>query len=283
MSRTTCSHSITHTQPHANLDVVSPVSPVILFSRCWLVREFVPVYQASSLYLKPRFPAGCPRSAGSSLASFMVAVLSMIPPASTQPALPHFAHRFTSISALALRRLAFLVVALSLPPSPSCLPLSQHIRMRGIYCSARQCFTFFCSIVSRISYFVHLLHGSILYYRSIFSFLSSAFWLYELAHSRLVRSPVLRSACLSNFCRVRIPHFSNFFMFRSFQLLVHVPANLAAPLLLQHLLFQLSANLRDSPARSTRLQDIGQRYGPLIRQCYPQSLLAHAWPLRDRR
>ena len=71
MSRTTCSHSITHTQSHANLDVVSPVSPVILFSRCWLVRAFVPVYQASSLYLKPRFPAGCPRSAGSSLASFM--------------------------------------------------------------------------------------------------------------------------------------------------------------------------------------------------------------------
>ena len=92
MSRTTCSHSITHTQSHANLDVVSPVSPVILFSRCWLVRAFVPVYQASSLYLKPRFPAGCPRSAGSSLASFMVAVLSMIPPASTQPALPHRSH-----------------------------------------------------------------------------------------------------------------------------------------------------------------------------------------------
>ena len=148
----------------------------------------------------------------------MVAMPSQFPPASPQPAL--LLHSYTALRTplhvnliLALRRFAFLVVALF--SAPLSLSLSTHIHRRG-YCSASVLYLLF----NRVTHLVlrqTSQHGSILLVLSQLTIgaLSVSFimyWLCSLAHVRPHRSPVLRSACLSNFCLivVRIPHFQQF-------------------------------------------------------------------------
>lgn len=188
-------------------------------SSFWLVRAVV-LYLARRLSIKPRFPAGCLRLAGSSLAFLMVAMLSNVPVASPQSALLLLHVHRTSHVASRQSHPWLTLMRLSRPLHYRCVFAFCHSYL-CLACTMFTCaaatsiFVFvFCPFVSPISCLANLQHGIpalchfclVALYDSIFVS-HQILALARIALSRLERSPVLCSTSLSTFF-VRIPHFS---------------------------------------------------------------------------